>query len=84
MSRTLFSACLTAMVVVAALTAPSSAQEFQPFIDPDYFHPDLQFFAPAEAEEYGGEPQVRTGWYGGYDRVYIYVSRPRGEARSGW
>ncbi|MFO0870802.1 MAG: hypothetical protein U0935_17885 [Pirellulales bacterium] len=80
MSRTLISACLTAMVVVAALAAPSYAQRFQPFIDPDYFHPDLQFFAPAEAEEYGGEPQVKTGWFAGYDRMYIYVSRPRGEA----
>jgi hypothetical protein len=79
MSRTLYSACLTAMVVVATLTTPTFAQRFQPFIDPDYFEPDLQFFAPAEAEEYGGEPQMRVGWYGGYDRMFIYVSRPRGE-----
>ena len=79
MSRTLLSACLTAIVMAAAFAAPARGQNNQPFIDPDYFHPDFQFFAPVEAEEYGGEPQLRTGWYAGYDRMYIYVSRPRGE-----
>ncbi len=80
MSRNLYSACLSALVLLAVLTAGAHAQQFQPFIDPNYFHPDLQFFAPAEAgEEYGGEPRLRTGWYGGYDRLYIYVSRPKGE-----
>ena len=80
MSRTTIKASLVAMLLAAAMTATAGAQQFQPFIDPDYFHPDFQFFAPAELNEYGGESIGRTGWFATYDRLYIYVSRPQGEA----
>jgi len=68
------------MLLAAAMTANAGAQQFTPFIDPDHFQPDFQFFAPAELTEYGGEPVGKTGWFATYDRLYIYVSRPQNEA----
>jgi hypothetical protein len=47
----------------------------QPFGDYG-FENDLQWFAPAETWEYGGEPiGAKTGWFFAYDRAYINVSR---------
>jgi hypothetical protein len=54
----------------------AQGQDYQPFIDPGYFHSDLQFFAPAtDIDDYGG-PVMREGWFGSYDRMYLRVSRP--------
>lgn len=80
MSRTKLILCLAVALVAGLIAAEARSQTFQPFIDPDYFHPDLQFFAPAELTEYGGEPTPNTGWFGSFDRVWTYVSRPRSEA----
>jgi hypothetical protein len=80
MSRIRPFAWLAALLAVVGWAAPAAAQHFQPFLDPGYFEPDFQFFAPAEVSEFGcGEPP-NTGVYFGYDRVYAHVSRPDGEA----
>lgn len=59
-------------------TAPGSDHlwEFQPFLDPGYFQPDFQFFAPAEIDDFGGEVKPNTGIYVTFDRTYVNVSRP--------
>lgn len=48
----------------------------QPFLDPGYFQPDFQFFAPAEVYDFGGEEKPNTGLYVTFDRTYVNVSRP--------
>jgi hypothetical protein len=82
---------LAAFVVVLALAASSRAQgvptapghdsfwKFQPFLDPGYFEPDFQFFAPAEVNDFGGEEKPNYGLYITFDRTYVNVSRPRDE-----
>lgn len=76
-SRTLLSA-LGALGIVMTLASVASAQDWQPFIEPGYFNHDLQFFAPAsDIDTYDGDPVLRTGWFGSYNRMYIGVSRPR-------
>ena len=67
MSRTTIKTSLVAMLLAAAMTANAGAQQFTPFIDPDHFQPDFQFFAPAELTEYGGEPVGKTGWFATYE-----------------
>jgi hypothetical protein len=51
-------------------------QQFSPFIDPGYFQPDFQFFAPAEVYDFGGEEKPNYGLYVTFDRTYVNVSRP--------
>jgi len=77
--------------VIAVLLAVNGAQaqgvitspgqdtfwKFQPFLDPGYFEPDFQFFAPAEVNDFGGEEKPNTGLYVTFDRTYVGVSRPR-------
>lgn len=76
-SRTILSA-LGALGIVMTLASVASAQDCQPFIEPGYFNYDLQFFAPAaDIDTYDGDPVLRTGWFGSYNRMYIGVSRPR-------
>ena len=48
--------------------------ERTPFLEPGYFDNDLQFFAPAEVDEYGGKQPFSTGIYVDYDRMYVNVS----------
>lgn len=67
---------MAAIVTLLGFAGTASAQHFQPFIDPDYFDPDLQFFAPAEIDYYGDPPSPNTGWFFTYDRMYFVVSRP--------
>jgi Putative beta barrel porin-7 (BBP7) len=55
---------------------------WQPFVDTTAFPSDFQFFAPAEFGEFGGGPDLNTGWFSTYDRVYIYMSRPEAEPTS--
>lgn len=79
---------LAAIAVTIAIAASASAQglptspgqdpfwKFQPFLDPGYFQPDFQFFAPAEVDDFGGEEKPNTGLYVTFDRTYMNVSRP--------
>ncbi len=76
-SRTILSA-LGALAIVMTLASVAAAQHYQPFIEPGYFNYDLQLFAPAaDIDTYDGDPVLRTGWFGSYNRMYIGVSRPR-------
>jgi hypothetical protein len=72
---------LAAVVTFAGLAGSASAQHFQPFIDPDYFDPDLQFFAPAEVDYFGDPEDPTTGWFFTYDRLNWYVSRAENGSR---
>jgi hypothetical protein len=73
---------LVGVFLVLMSAAAARAQRVQPFIEPGFFHHDLQFFAPAaEIDTYGGDPVQRYGWFGSYNRMYIGVSRP---AASQW
>ena len=66
-----------ALAAVLMVASGVEAQKYQPFIDPLMFDPDFQFFAPAEYGEFGcGEP-ANTGWFASFDRMYIWVTRPR-------
>ena len=79
---------LAAVIVVLGLAASAAAQgvitapgqdtlwKFQPFLDPGYFEPDFQFFAPAEVDDFGGEEKPNTGLYVLWERTYVGVSRP--------
>jgi hypothetical protein len=51
-------------------------QQLSPFLDPGYFQPDFQFFAPAEVYDFGGEEKPNYGLYVAFDRTYVNVSRP--------
>jgi hypothetical protein len=73
---------LTAVVTLLAFASTARAQHFQPFIEPGYFNPDFQFFAPAEIDYYGDPKPPNTGWFFTYDRLYWGVSRPENGARS--
>lgn len=55
---------------------PYQPDLMQPFIAPDTFDLDYQFFAPADFDTYGGDVPLRTGWYITYDRMNLAVSRP--------
>ena len=79
MSITRFTSCFCAVAMSLVLAASASAQKVQPFIDPDYFNPDFQFFAPADVVEYGGEFKAPTGWFAQADKLYIWVTRPQQE-----
>jgi len=88
MSKIRLIAWVTAMSVAFAVgsSAPALAQPvtpgsdafwtFQPFLDPGYFNPDFQFFAPAEVGDFGGEGKANTGLYVTFDRTYVNVTRP--------
>lgn len=47
-----------------------------PFVDAWTFDHDMQFFAPADVDTFGGGPDLKTGWFATYDRVRMYVTRP--------
>src|SRR6186713_238907 len=82
MSISRFTKCFLTLAIMFGLATSANAQTVQPFIDPDKFNPDLQFFAPADIEEYGGEPQANTGFFFDYSRLFIYVSRSEQELSS--
>ncbi len=48
----------------------------QPFVDWGTFETDAQFFAPTDLGDFGDPPAAKTGWFGQYDRVYVWVTRP--------
>lgn len=74
---------LAALLAVMGLAATASAQRYQPFIDPGYFEPDFQFFAPAEVSDFGGGEDPNTGLYFDYDRIYAFLNRPDDPAAFG-
>ncbi len=83
MSITKLTHWLTVAAAALLLIAPSARaqhdplpHDYTPFIDPLAFNPDFQFFAPAELGDFGRPPEPNTGWFGAYNRMYIYVSRP--------
>jgi hypothetical protein len=74
---------LAAVAAVVGLATSASAggsavqhPQMVPFIEPDYFDPDLQFFAPADVDYFGDPAPLTTGWFFTYDRMYMGVSRP--------
>ncbi len=71
---------LAAIAALLGLAGTASAQQYQPFIDPGYFEPDFQFFAPAEVGDFGDGEPPNTGVYFDYDRTYVNMTRPDGEA----
>ncbi len=72
-----FSSWLAAVAVVVGLATSARAGDLGPiFIEPTYFNPDLQFFAPAEVDYFGDPAPATTGWFFTYDRLYVGVSRP--------
>jgi hypothetical protein len=73
-------ACLAAVLALLGAASNALAQYHQPFIDPTYFQPDLQFFAPAEVSAYSGGEPPNVGFYLDYDRMFINMTRPNGEA----
>lgn len=73
-------AWLAALIAVLGTASPALAQRYQPFIDPGYFDPDFQFFAPAEVGDYSGGEEPNTGVYVSVERMYLNVNRPDGEA----
>lgn len=66
---------LAAVVTLVVLANSASAQHLTPFIPPDYFDPDLQFFAPAEVDYFDDPAPPTTGWFFTYDRMAWDVSR---------
>jgi hypothetical protein len=64
---------------MSATSGSEAFWNFQPFIDPGYFNPDFQFFAPPEVSEFGGGEAPNHGLYLTFDRTYVNVSRPRNE-----
>ncbi len=67
--------CIVAAPVVVADT-------FHPFADPMEFDPDWQFFAPVDVEdlmELSPRKRAHVGWFGAYDRTYMWTSRPATE-----
>ena len=76
MSITRTTSNLLAVTMLLLLAKTSFAQHLHPFIDPVSIQRDGQFFAPFEMDVYGDLAPANTGWFGTYDRMYIYVTRP--------
>ncbi|OUT66162.1 MAG: hypothetical protein CBB70_10650 [Planctomycetaceae bacterium TMED10] len=60
----------------------SYAQRFQPF-GPLDFTQDWQPFAPAEISSYGGGIEPNTGFFFSYDRIHLWVNRPKTAVQPG-
>lgn len=57
-------------------------QVYHPHGDPLDFDPDWQWFAPVdewEMEELQPRQRANHGWFGAYDRTYLWLSRPATE-----
>lgn len=79
--------------VTVVVTGPAvMAQTYHPFADPMQFDPDWQFFAPVDVEamtELSPRKRSNIGWFGTYDRTYLWTSRPevedsRSQGDYGW
>lgn len=83
-------AWIAALVVVISVASVARAQRItvshdshvgvNPFIEPDRFGPDFQFFAPADIDEYSGGDPPNTGFYLTVEKLYVNVQRPHGNA----
>ena len=65
-----------AAVTLLGLASNVQAQLHHPFIEPDRFDPDYQFFAPVDIDDYGGGVNPNSGWFASYARAYMYMTRP--------
>ncbi|GAB5406461.1 MAG: hypothetical protein Aurels2KO_46920 [Aureliella sp.] len=79
--------------VTVCVTGPAvMGQTYHPFADPMEFDPDWQFFAPVDVEslaELSPRKRSNVGWFGTYDRTYLWTSRPevedsRSQGDFGW
>ena len=75
------------VIAVVTIMVASSAVEaddvFHPFADPLEFDPDWQFFAPVDVDammELKPRKRAHTGWFGAYDRTFLWASRPETES----
>ncbi len=66
---------LAACVLLFACMSTASAQRWTPFIEPDAFDPDFQWFKPFELDSYEGLPEAEIGWFLQYDRMNVNVTR---------
>jgi len=70
------------LLVAAALLAGqrgAEAQEHLPIADPFHFDPDFRWFEPvyaADLMDMKPSKRASTGWYGSYDKMRLYFSRP--------
>lgn len=74
---------LIAIVALVAVSPSVYGQVYHPFAEPLEFNPDWQFFAPVDVDslmELPSRKRANTGWFGTYDRLYTWVSRPEVEA----
>lgn len=92
MSITKFKLWLGALMVLVAtgsvakaqiLTEAENAPHTGPFIEPDTFKSDLQFFAPAEIDDYSGPPEANVGFYLKYQFMQVYLGRPKSRTEPG-
>ena len=70
---------LVAIVAFMAFSPSVFGQVYHPFAEPLEFNPDWQFFAPVDADalaELPNRKRANTGWFGTYDREYMWISRP--------
>ncbi len=73
---------LVAVVALVAFSPSVFGQVYHPFAEPLEFNPDWQFFAPVDVDslmELPSRKRANTGWFGTYDRTYLWVSRPNVE-----
>lgn len=79
-----FIALLAALVATTTVSSKVFAQfdyqepmegRWTPFIEPDTFNPDYQYFAPVDEDTYGGWPDPPTGFFFSYERLYWSVTR---------
>ncbi len=70
---------LVAVVAIMAFSPSVFGQVYHPFAEPLEFNPDWQFFAPVDVDalmELPNRKRANTGWFGTYDRTYMWLSRP--------
>ncbi|MEZ6134207.1 MAG: hypothetical protein R3C53_04760 [Pirellulaceae bacterium] len=73
---------IAAVTCVVAAPAVLAEDVFHPFADPMEFDPDWQFFAPVDVDsmmELSPRKRAHVGWFGSYDRTYLWLSRPETE-----
>lgn len=72
-------AAVTCLLVGTVIPSGLYGQIYKESTNPfeiGYFDHDMQFFAPGDFDEYGGESIYPTGWYFNYQRMYLNASRP--------
>jgi len=76
--RKLTASLLTALVLLGGV-ASVGAQEYAPVADPFAFDPDFQWFEPVydmDLADMKPNKRAHNGWFGTYDRMNMYFSRP--------